>query len=95
MQNAGMPLRTDARKTYTDVEPGRRLAYLSLVDYAPGVEPYEHETVVDFTPSGGGVHVVMSMEPMHDEEWTQRLVAGRTNELDNLAKSIEERRRAR
>jgi hypothetical protein len=27
----------------------------------------------------------MTVDPMHDDDWTQRLVAGRTNELDNLA----------
>ena len=27
----------------------------------------------------------MTMQPMHDDVWTERLVAGRTNELDNLA----------
>ena len=75
--------------------PGERLAYLSLVDYAPGVEPYEHETVVEFTPSGDGVHVVMRMELMHDDDWTPRLIAGRTSELDKLAKLVEERRWAR
>jgi hypothetical protein len=26
------------------------------------------------------------MEPMHDEEWTARLLAGRANELENLAR---------
>ncbi len=92
MQNTGMPLRTEARKTYTEVEPGRRLAYLSHVDYTPGIEPYEHETIIDFRPSDDGVQVVMSMEPMHNDDWTQRLIAGRKNELDNLAKVVEERR---
>ena len=29
----------------------------------------------------------MTIEPMHDEEWTNRLVAGRENELDNLARA--------
>jgi hypothetical protein len=28
------------------------------------------------------------MEPMHDDVWTERLVAGRTNELDNLERVI-------
>jgi hypothetical protein len=30
----------------------------------------------------------MTIEPMHDAEWTQRLVMGRENELDNLAKVV-------
>lgn len=91
MQKAGMPLRTEASKTFTEVERGRRLGYISIVDYAPGVEPYEHETLVEFTPDGQGVKVVMTMESMHDEDWTQRLTAGRNDELDNLRKLIEVR----
>ena len=84
MEQHGMPLRTESRKTFTEVEPERRLRYRSLVDYA-GVEPYEQDTLVELTPTDdGGTHVVMTMEPMHDDEWTQRLVAGRANELDNL-----------
>jgi hypothetical protein len=30
----------------------------------------------------------MTMDKMHDEEWTQRLVMGRQNELDNLGKLV-------
>lgn len=55
----------------------------------PDREPYEHLTVVDLTPSSdipGGTHVTMHMEALHDQEWTDRLVAGRTDELDNLAR---------
>jgi uncharacterized protein YndB with AHSA1/START domain len=35
---------------------------------------------------------VMTLDAMHDEEWTQRLVMGRENELSNLARVIERRR---
>jgi hypothetical protein len=30
----------------------------------------------------------MSVEPLHDDIWTQRLPDGRANELDNLARVI-------
>ncbi len=72
------------------VEREKRLGYLSLVDYVPEVESYEHDTLVEFSSIAEGVQVVMTMEPMHNEDWTQRLVAG--NELDNLAKLIDARR---
>ena len=88
MKNAGMPLSTESHKRYTEVSPGRRLAYMSLVDFVPGVEPYEFETAVDFDQAADGVRTVMTVEPMHDDEWTQRLTMGRENELDNLAKLI-------
>ena len=77
-----MPLRTVARKTYTVVEHGKRLGYPSRNDFAPGVEPYEHDTLVEFSTSGEGTRVSMTIEPMHDEDRTQRLSAGRANELD-------------
>jgi uncharacterized protein YndB with AHSA1/START domain len=85
MRTAGMPLTTESRKTFTEVEPATRLAYRSLIDFVPDHEPYEHLTTVDIRPEGEGTSVVMTIEPMHDEVWTQRLVAGRENELDNLA----------
>ena len=34
----------------------------------------------------------MTVDAMHDDEWTQRLVMGRENELDNLGRLIENRR---
>ncbi len=91
MKGAGMPLTTEARKTFTEVLPPRRIAYRSLIDFVPGVDPYQELTVVDLTPSGDNVRVVMTMEPLHDEVWTQRLVTGRENELNNLASVIEHR----
>ena len=88
MQSAGMPLMNEARKTFTAVDRPHRLGYMSVVDFVPGIEPYEFATVVELEPRSGGVRVVMTIDPMHDEEWTQRLVAGRENELDNLAAVI-------
>ncbi|MGW2660728.1 SRPBCC family protein [Nocardia tengchongensis] len=88
MNSAGMPLSTQSRKTFTEVEPVRRLAYTSHIDFVPGHEAYDHLTTVDIAPVTGGVQVTMTIEPMHDEEWTQRIVAGRANELDNLGKVV-------
>jgi len=31
----------------------------------------------------------MTVDPMHDDVWTQRLATGRENELANLAKVID------
>ena len=89
MQGAGLPLSTVSTKTFTTVEPIRHLAYSTLADFIPGVEPYEFLTEVEVRPTtDGGTHVVMTADAMHDEEWTQRLTAGRANELDNLANVV-------
>ncbi len=92
MQSAGMPLATESRKTFTDVVAPTRIAYSSLADFIPGVKPYEFLTVVDLEPTDSGVTVVMTVEAMHDDVWTQRLLAGRANELENLAAMVERRR---
>ncbi|MFI1916037.1 SRPBCC domain-containing protein [Nocardia sp. NPDC020380] len=88
MKNAGMPPSTESRKTFKEVSPTSRLTYNSLIDFVPGLPAYEHLTTVDFTPVEDGVRVVMTIEPLHDADWTQRIVAGRTNELDNLGALI-------
>ena len=92
MQNAGLPLGNEARKTFTEIEPPTRLAYDSLVDFVPDVGPYEFLTVVDLERTESGVNVVMTVDAMHDEVWTERLLAGRANELDNLAAVVDRRR---
>ena len=89
MEGAGLPLSTTSTKTFTAVEPARHLAYSTLADFIPGVEAYEFLTEIDLTPAeDGGTHVRMTADVMHDEEWTARLTAGRTNEMDNLAKVV-------
>jgi len=92
MNKAGIPLTTESRKTFTELTPLKRIAYQSLADFIPGVEPYEFLTVVDLHSSGDSVRVLMTVDPMHDEVWTERLVMGRENELDNLAKVIDRNR---
>lgn len=94
MKSAGMPLATESRKTYTEVSPPTRLAYLSLIDFVPDHETYEHLTVAEITPAGDRTKVVMTVDPMHDETWTQRILAGRNNELDNLEGAVARRRQA-
>ncbi len=91
MRGAGMPLSTESRKRFTEVEAPTRLAYASLADFIPGVEPYEFMTVVELEPAGDRTHVTMTVDAMHDDTWTQRLLMGRENEMDNLATVISHR----
>lgn len=83
-----MPLATVSRKRFTRIERPRRLAYQSLVDFVPDHEPYEFATDVELTATDHGTHVVMLVEELHDETWTQRLLDGRANELANLARVV-------
>ena len=85
MKSIDMPLATTSRKTFTRTEAPSVLGYTSLVDFVPGVEPYDFATLVELQARESGTLVVMTVDPLHDDEWTERLVAGRSNELENLA----------
>ena len=85
MEQYGMPLATQSRKVFTEVASSDRLGYRSLIDFVPDHETYEQLTEIDLMEVEGGTRVVMKMEALHDDVWTERLIAGRTNELDNLA----------
>lgn len=85
MEEYGMPLATESRKRFIEIDAPATLSYRSLIDFIPDHEPYEHLTVVELHPDGDGTRIVMHIEPLHDQVWTERLTQGRTNELDNLA----------
>jgi uncharacterized protein YndB with AHSA1/START domain len=92
LQDIGSPLTVEFGKTFTEVASPTRLAYLSLIDFVPDHEPYEHLTTVDIEPLGDRANVVMTIDPLHDETWTRQYLEHRGNELDNLEAVI--RRRA-
>jgi uncharacterized protein YndB with AHSA1/START domain len=91
VQSLGLPLTSEFRRTFTEVTPLTRLAYRSLIDFVPGQEPYEHLTVIDIAPAGDGTEVVMTLDPLHDEAWTQEYREHRAKELENLEVAIRRR----
>jgi len=88
MTKAGMPLMTEHRITFTEVEPPRRLAYEELADFIPGVEPYRVQTMIELSEVEGGVRLVMTFDAMHDDRWSQLAVMGRENNLERLARFL-------
>ncbi len=91
VRSLGMPFASEFRRTFTEVAPPTRLAYLSLIDFVPNCEPYEHLTVVDIEPAGDRTNVVMTVDPLHDETWTQEYRSHRDNELGNLEVAVRRR----
>jgi uncharacterized protein YndB with AHSA1/START domain len=88
MKKAGMPVSQECTAYFTEVTPPRRLAFTCVVDFVPGVEPYETGTFVELHGHGDETHLTLTLEVMHDEQWTQMAVAGWESELGKLAKAI-------
>lgn len=91
MRNTGNPLSAEVRQTFIEVAAPTRLAYLSLIDFVPGHEPYEHLTTIDIEPAGDRTNVVVTIDALHDEDWTQQHRAHRGEELDSLGAAIKRR----
>ena len=91
MVKAGMPLTTEHRLTFTEIDPPRRLAYRDIVDFIPDVPHYEVQTVVELQEIVEGTRMVLTFDAMHDDRWTQLARMGRESELDRLAKLLSAR----
>lgn len=91
MKKAGMPLTQELRITFTEVVPRRRLAYVHLADFIPGVEPYDITMVVDLQETAEGVRMILTFDAMHSDEWTGRAVIGWESELGKLAAVLDDR----
>jgi uncharacterized protein YndB with AHSA1/START domain len=88
MKRAGMPVSQPCRATIDEVTPPRRLAFTCVVDFVPGVAVYEAATVVELTTRGADTHLVLTIEAMHDEQWTNMAVMGWQSELGKLAQAL-------
>ena len=91
MKQSGMPLSTDCKISYTDVSAPTRLAYTTLADFVPGVEPYEVATLVELEATANGVKIRITFDAMHDDVWTARARAGHESQLAKLDKLMARR----
>jgi uncharacterized protein YndB with AHSA1/START domain len=86
MKQMGRPASHPARARFSEIKPHERLAITSVIDFLPGVTPYESTIAVDFFPSGDSVRMVVTLDPMHDEEFTRMSTMGFTSQLTKLDK---------
>jgi uncharacterized protein YndB with AHSA1/START domain len=88
LKKAGMPLTTESLVTYTEVVPLKRLTLSQMADFIPNVAPYQVATTVDFDSTPQGVRMVLTLDAMHDEQWTNMAVMGWEQELGKLGRAL-------
>jgi hypothetical protein len=88
MEREGMPTTTEHCIVYDVVSPCTLLAYTHLVDFVPGVEAYDVGTRVELFEEGGAVRLVLTIDAMHDDPWTERAAMGWKSELDKLVAAL-------
>lgn len=84
MQQMGRPVSHESRARFTVFQPHARLALTHLIDFLPGVQPYDSTMAVQFVPEGDRVRMIVTLDPMHDEEFTRMSAMGFTSQLTKL-----------
>lgn len=84
MKQIGQPVSHETRGTFTDIRLHERLAITHVIDFLPGVEPYDNTMVVEFFVSGDRVRMVVNLEAMQSDEISRMQVAGFTSQMTKL-----------
>lgn len=84
MKQAGQPLSHGTRGRFTAFDPHTRLALTHTIDFLPGVTPYDSTMLVEFFPSGHQVRMVVTLDAMHDEQFSRMQETGFTSQLTKL-----------
>src|SRR4051794_12877203 len=63
MKKRGQPVSHKTSGKFADLEPNRRLTLVHLIDFLPGVKPYESTMVLELFPSGDSVRMIVTLSP--------------------------------
>jgi uncharacterized protein YndB with AHSA1/START domain len=84
MKSMNMPVSHATRGTFSQIEPLKRLQLTHLIDFIPGVKPYEHRMSVEFSSAGGSAQMVITVEPHEHPEWTRMATMGMESQLTKV-----------
>jgi uncharacterized protein YndB with AHSA1/START domain len=92
MKKANMPTSHATRGTFVEIVPHQRLEICHLIDFIPGLRPYENRLRVEFSPEGRSVRMVITIEAHPDKEWTLRATQGMESQLTKLPGALAARK---
>jgi uncharacterized protein YndB with AHSA1/START domain len=84
MKQMGQPTSHATHSRFTELEPQSRLVLTNLIDFLPGVATYESNIAVDFSLIGDSVRMLVTLDAMHDDEFTKMQKDGFTSQLTKL-----------
>jgi uncharacterized protein YndB with AHSA1/START domain len=85
MARMGQPSSTACRGSFSEFKPYARLELTQVIDFLPGVKPYDSVMRVDFFPvADGRVRMVVELSQMHDAQFTRMQRMGFTSQLTKL-----------
>ncbi len=83
----GLPPSQAVHGRFSEFRPHESLALTQMMDFVPGVAPYETTMRVEFFLAGEYVRMVLTVDTTtHSEEWTRLSKEGFESQLGKLAK---------
>jgi uncharacterized protein YndB with AHSA1/START domain len=79
--------------TFAEIVPMKRLRITHMIDFIPGMEPYENQMLVEFVPDGGNVKMIVNIDEHMTSEWTQRATQGFESQLTKVEAALAARRK--
>jgi uncharacterized protein YndB with AHSA1/START domain len=84
MEKMGMQPSHPNRTRFTEFEPRERLVLKVVVDFVPGVATYDTTIAVQLVALGDRTRMVVTLGPMHSEEFSNMQKEGFTSQLTKL-----------
>lgn len=84
MEKTGQPTTHAVCSRFTELSPHSRLVLTNIIDFLPGVATYESKIAVDFTTIGDRVRMVVTLDAMHSDDFTNMQKEGFTSQLTKL-----------
>jgi uncharacterized protein YndB with AHSA1/START domain len=84
MKEMGQPTTHATRSSFTELKQHERLVLTNVIDFLPGVESYKSDIAVDFSVVGDTVCMVVTLDGMHNDEFTKMQKEGFASQLTKL-----------
>jgi uncharacterized protein YndB with AHSA1/START domain len=84
MKKMGQPPSHGTRGQFSELKLHQRLALTHVIDFLPGVKPYDSTMVMELFPLGDRVRMVVTLNPMHAPEFTKMSAEGFGSQLKKL-----------
>jgi uncharacterized protein YndB with AHSA1/START domain len=86
MKKVGQPISHATHGRFSELALHQRLVLTHVIDFLPGITPFDNTMVVELFPSGLSVRMVVTLTPMHTPEFSGMQKEGFTSQLAKLDK---------
>lgn len=91
LKKEGMAPSHGTHGTFVEVEPLKRLKLLHVIDFIPGLAPYDNNITVELFVEGKNVRMAVAIDAHPEEEWTRRSAAGFESQLRKVPGALARR----